>query len=136
MKFEYEYYRTQEEVRQHIRKCEGEHTQQVAYSTYHKLFAISVAQRREGTRRFYAYVGIRIPPEPTPLPNIPSTPQTTLKTPLERTESNLREQAPAPQPKLCRVCRSSTSTLVHDPRGEGVICIDCLNEYQRRNEEE
>lgn len=35
MKFEYEYYRTQEEVRQHIRKCEGEHTQQVAYSTYH-----------------------------------------------------------------------------------------------------
>ena len=101
------------------------------------LFAISVAQRREGTRRFYAYVGIRIPPEPTPLPNIPSTTQTSLKTPLERTESNLREQAPAPQPKLCRVCHTSTSTLVHDPRGEGgFICIDCLNEYQRKNEDE
>ena len=23
-----------------------------------------------------------------------------------------------------------------NPRGEGVICIDCLNEYQRKNEEE
>ena len=42
-----------------------------------------------------------------------------------------------PPPKLCRLCHTSTSTLVHDPRGEGgFICIDCLNEYQRKNEDE
>ena len=92
-------------------------------------------------------------------------PSTSLKTPLERTESNLNEQTrpplpnipptlqtppktnphaiqptlstSPPPPKLCRVCHTSTSTLVHDPRGEGgFICIDCLNEYQRKNEEE
>jgi hypothetical protein len=33
--FEYEYYETQEEVRAHIQACEGKHTQQVAYSTFH-----------------------------------------------------------------------------------------------------
>ncbi len=35
MKFEYEGYKTQEEVRKHIQECEGKHTQQVAYSTFH-----------------------------------------------------------------------------------------------------
>jgi hypothetical protein len=34
-KFEYEYFETQEEVREHIKNCEGHHTQQVAYSTFH-----------------------------------------------------------------------------------------------------
>ena len=33
--FEYEYYKTQNEVRAHIQSCEGRHTQQVAYSTFH-----------------------------------------------------------------------------------------------------
>ena len=32
---EYEYLKTQEEVREHIRDCEVSHTQQVAYSTFH-----------------------------------------------------------------------------------------------------
>lgn len=35
MQLEYEYYKTQEEVRKHIQKCEGEHTQQAIYSTFH-----------------------------------------------------------------------------------------------------
>lgn len=35
MKFSYEYYETQEEVRKHIQDCEGRHIQQVAYSTFH-----------------------------------------------------------------------------------------------------
>lgn len=35
MKLEYEYIPTQEEVREHIQKCEGRHSQQVAYSTFH-----------------------------------------------------------------------------------------------------
>ena len=35
MKFDYEYYQTQEEVRKHIRECEGHHSQQVAYSSFH-----------------------------------------------------------------------------------------------------
>lgn len=35
MKFDYEYYETQEEVRQHAKNCEGKHSQQVAYSTFH-----------------------------------------------------------------------------------------------------
>jgi hypothetical protein len=35
MKFEYEYCDTQEEVRQHIKDCEGHHTQQAIYSTFH-----------------------------------------------------------------------------------------------------
>ncbi len=35
MKFEYEYCDEMEDVRKHIQKCEGKHTQQVAYSTYH-----------------------------------------------------------------------------------------------------
>jgi len=35
MKFEYEYYKTQEEVRKKIQECEGKHMQQVAYSTFH-----------------------------------------------------------------------------------------------------
>ena len=35
MTFQYEYYKTQEEVRKHIQKCEGNHTQQAIYSTFH-----------------------------------------------------------------------------------------------------
>lgn len=35
MKFEYKHLNTQEEVRKHIRECEGKHAQQVAYSTFH-----------------------------------------------------------------------------------------------------
>ena len=35
MIFEYEYKKTQEEVRKHIQECEGEHTQQAIYSTFH-----------------------------------------------------------------------------------------------------
>ena len=34
-KFEYEYCKTQEEVRRNIRNCEGRHTQQAIYSTFH-----------------------------------------------------------------------------------------------------
>ena len=33
--FEYEYLATQEEVRKHIQSCEGHHTQQAIYSTFH-----------------------------------------------------------------------------------------------------
>lgn len=33
--FVYEYCQTQNEVRRHIRKCEGKHTQQAIYSTFH-----------------------------------------------------------------------------------------------------
>jgi hypothetical protein len=33
--FEYEYVPTQEEVRKHIQNCEGRHTQQAIYSTFH-----------------------------------------------------------------------------------------------------
>ncbi len=32
---EVERFETQEEVRDHIKHCEGKHTQQVCYSTYH-----------------------------------------------------------------------------------------------------
>lgn len=32
---EYEYIETQEEVRKHIQDCEGRHTQQAIYSTFH-----------------------------------------------------------------------------------------------------
>ena len=32
---EYEYCPTQEEVRKHIQECEGKHTQQAVYSTFH-----------------------------------------------------------------------------------------------------
>ena len=35
MTFEYEYLPTQEEVREHIKECEGKHTQQAIYSTFH-----------------------------------------------------------------------------------------------------
>jgi len=35
MKFEYEYLPTQEEVREHIKNCEGKHIQQAIYSTFH-----------------------------------------------------------------------------------------------------
>jgi hypothetical protein len=35
MKFEYENLPTQEEVRKHIQQCEGRHTQQAIYSTFH-----------------------------------------------------------------------------------------------------
>ena len=35
MKLEYEHLETQEEVREHIKNCEGKHTQQAIYSTFH-----------------------------------------------------------------------------------------------------
>jgi len=35
MIFEFEQLKTQEEVRQHIRNCEGRHPQQAVYSTFH-----------------------------------------------------------------------------------------------------
>lgn len=35
MKFQYEYFKNQEDVRRHIQNCEGKHVQQVAYSTFH-----------------------------------------------------------------------------------------------------
>lgn len=33
--FTYEYVPAQEEVREHIQECEGQHTQQAIYSTFH-----------------------------------------------------------------------------------------------------
>jgi len=33
--FEYEFCKTQDEVRTHIQACEGKHTQQAIYSTFH-----------------------------------------------------------------------------------------------------
>jgi len=35
MTFEYQYLKTQEEVRKHIQACEGRHPQTVSYSTFH-----------------------------------------------------------------------------------------------------
>jgi len=35
MNFKYEYYKTIEEIIKIIQKCEGNHTQQVVYSTFH-----------------------------------------------------------------------------------------------------
>jgi hypothetical protein len=35
MRFDYEYFKTQEEVRNNIKNCEGKHIQQVCYSTHH-----------------------------------------------------------------------------------------------------
>ena len=35
MILEYEYIKDQEEVRKHIQNCEGRHTQQAVYSTFH-----------------------------------------------------------------------------------------------------
>ena len=35
MKLEFEHMESQEEVRKHIKECEGKHIQQVVYSTYH-----------------------------------------------------------------------------------------------------
>jgi hypothetical protein len=35
MKFEFEHCTTQEEVRKNIQECEGKHTQQAIYSTFH-----------------------------------------------------------------------------------------------------
>jgi hypothetical protein len=32
---EYEYIQSQEKVREHIQQCEGRHTQQAVYSTFH-----------------------------------------------------------------------------------------------------
>lgn len=34
-KLEFEYIETQEEVRKHIKECEGNHIQQAIYSTFH-----------------------------------------------------------------------------------------------------
>lgn len=33
--FELRFYETQEEVKNNIKKCEGKHIQQIAYSSYH-----------------------------------------------------------------------------------------------------
>ncbi len=33
--FKYEYFEKQEDVRKHIQECEGKHTQQAIYSTFH-----------------------------------------------------------------------------------------------------
>ena len=35
MKLDYQYCQTQEEVRKHIKECEGKHIQQAVYSTFH-----------------------------------------------------------------------------------------------------
>lgn len=35
MTLEYEYVPTHEEVRKHLQECEGKHTQQAIYSTFH-----------------------------------------------------------------------------------------------------
>lgn len=35
MNFEYEYIEKVEDVRKHIQNCEGKHTQQAIYSTFH-----------------------------------------------------------------------------------------------------
>ena len=35
IKFDYIYILKQEDVRKHIQKCEGKHTQQAIYSTFH-----------------------------------------------------------------------------------------------------
>ena len=35
IKFDYEYIKEQENVRTHIKQCEGRHTQQAIYSTFH-----------------------------------------------------------------------------------------------------
>lgn len=35
MTLEYEFVQKQEDVRNHIRDCEGKHTQQAIYSTFH-----------------------------------------------------------------------------------------------------
>lgn len=35
MKFDYEYLEKVEDVRKHIQSCEGRHTQQAIYSTFH-----------------------------------------------------------------------------------------------------
>ena len=35
MVLEYEYIEKQEDIRKHIQECEGRHTQQAVYSTFH-----------------------------------------------------------------------------------------------------
>jgi hypothetical protein len=35
MKFDYQHFKTQEEVRKHVQECQGRHVHQVAYSTFH-----------------------------------------------------------------------------------------------------
>lgn len=35
MQLDYEYIEKQEDVREHIKECEGRHTQQAVYSTFH-----------------------------------------------------------------------------------------------------
>jgi len=35
MKLEFQWCKTQDEVRKHIQVCEGRHSQQVVYSTFH-----------------------------------------------------------------------------------------------------
>lgn len=38
MKFEYEYIKDLNEILEHIANCEGRHTQQTVYSTFHHAF--------------------------------------------------------------------------------------------------
>ncbi len=35
MQMDYRYYKTQKEIRKHIKRCEGNHVQQVVYSAYY-----------------------------------------------------------------------------------------------------
>lgn len=35
MKLDYEFIKNQQDVRRHIQNCEGKHTQQAIYSTFH-----------------------------------------------------------------------------------------------------
>lgn len=35
--FEYEWYETQDEIKEYIDECEGKHKQQVVYSAYHSV---------------------------------------------------------------------------------------------------
>lgn len=56
MKFDYEYYKTQEEVRKHIQECEGHHVQQAIYSTFHDcLTQVCYVCRKIRTNLRYKY---------------------------------------------------------------------------------
>ena len=46
-------------------------------------------------------------------------------------------QQPSTPIPSCSKCHATNKTLVHDPTGSGeLICVDCLNGYQSRNDEE
>jgi len=54
MKFETEFFETQEEVRKHIRNCEGKHSQQVVYSTFHD----ALTQVCYGCKKIRSNIGV------------------------------------------------------------------------------